>query len=230
VLYELARPSGRQPLVVRLDGQVIRRASLLGARGQIVLPPIAVGKHRLRIDLATPARLFVDQPVAGAAVFRRSQVYLLPAGAAGVAVDKGRAPRALGLVMYIDGPPPRGQGAVLDVVIDGGKRRRLAMGASTTYTRLRRSEELAFARAPGAVYLNRRAGAIWASRPIFVPLGDDLTAGTHRVSLHARGLGARGRTLAARFFSYGGPQVNRINQHVEMSVDAAPDRGSEASP
>jgi hypothetical protein len=230
LLYELARPSGRQPLVVRLDGQVIRRASLLGARGQVVLPPIAVGKHRLRIDVATPARLFFDQPVAGAAEFRRSQVYLLPAGAAGVAVDKGRAPRALGLVMYMDGPPPGGRTPLLDIVVDGGKRRRLAMGASTAFTRLRRIEELAFARAPGAVYLNRRAGAIWESRPIFVPLGDDLTAGTHRVSLHARGLGARGRTLAARFFSYGGPQINHINQHVEMSVDVAPDRGSEALP
>jgi hypothetical protein len=230
VLYELARPSGRQPLVVRLDGQVIRRASLLGARGQIVLPPITVGRHRLRIDLAAPARLFVDQPVAGAAAFRRSQVYQLPAGVAGVAVDKARAPRALGLVMYIDGPPPRGRAPVLDVVVDGGRRRRIAAGASTTFTRLRRIEPLGFQRAPGAVYLNRRAGAIWASRPIFVPLGDDLTPGNHQVSVHARGLGVRARTLAARFFSYGGPQVNRINQHVEMSVDVVPDRAAETSP
>jgi hypothetical protein len=159
----------------------------------------------------------------------------LPRGAADVAVDKGRSARALGVVLYVDGPPPRGRAPSLDVVIDGGVRRRLSAGASASFTRLRRLHDLAFERAPGAVYLNRSAPGIWASRPLFIPLGDDMAPGTHRVSLRIRGL-ARGRAPdigappMARFFSYGGPPVNRINQHVEMSVDIAPDRAPEASP
>jgi hypothetical protein len=230
LLYELARPSGRLPLAVRLDGQVIRRASLLGVRGQVVLPPLAVGRHRLRVELPASGRLFLDQPVTAAPAFRRSQVYLLPGGATSVAVAKTRAPRALGLVMYIEGPPPRGRAPMLDVIVDGGRRRLSSSArrrASTAFTRLRRRQALVFQPVPGAVYLNRKAAPIWASRPIFVPLGDDLTPGTHQVSLHARGLGAR---PMARFFSHGGPPVNRINQHVEMNMDATPERAEPSSP
>jgi hypothetical protein len=205
--------------VVTLDGQVVRRASLLSRRGQVVLPPLPVGRHRLRVELAASARVFLDQPVAAAAGFRRSQIYVLPAGRGLVDVPKPRQARALGMVLYLDRPPRRR--AVLDVVVDRG-RRRAAGAMSTVYTRLRRQEPLEFQRAPGAMYLNRSGAGIWASQPVFIPLGDDLTAGVHRVSIRARGLGAR---PMARFFSYGAPPVNRINQHIEMSVDAGLERG-----
>jgi hypothetical protein len=226
LLYEIGRAGGRQPLLVRLDGDIVRRASLLGARGQIALPPLPVGKHRLRIEIGVAARLFLDQPVAGAAGFRRSQLYLLPAGAANVAVSKSRSPRALGVVMYLDRPASLRR-PVLDVLVDRGVRRRGSGAASGAYTRLRRRVSLDFRRAPGAIFLNRSAPAIWASRPVFIPLGDDLSVGTHQVSIHARGLGAR---PMARFFSYGGPPVNRINQHIEINVDVAPDGAGDGSP
>ena len=220
LLYEVRRPSGRQPLLVHLDGQIVGRASLLGARGQVVLPPLPVGRHRLRVDLASEARLFINQPVAAALSFRRSQIYRFAAGAAAVAVPKARAARALGTVVYLDGPPPHGRAGGLDVVVEGGVRRSPRQGgASAAYTRLRRHQRLDFLRAPGAVTLNRTSGEIWASRPIFIPLGDDLGAGSHLVSLRPRGLGSR---PMVRFFSYGGTPVNRINQHVEVSVESAP--------
>jgi hypothetical protein len=160
-------------------------------------------------------------------VFRRSQIYVFPPGGAKVAVAKARSSRAQGAVIYLEAAPRSGRDGTLDVVVDRGVRQGQGqLGASGAYTRLRRVVPLEFERVPGAVALNRRSHAIWASRPIFVPLGDDLRAGTHLVALRPRGLGAR---PLVRFFSYGGPPVNRINQHIEMSAETGPDPTSGVS-
>jgi hypothetical protein len=53
---------------------------------------------------------------------------------------------------------------------------------------------------------------------VFIPLGDDLPRGTHQVAISARGVGGQ---PMARFFSYGGPAVSRINQHVELRAEVS---------
>src|SRR5206468_2561419 len=109
--------------------------------------------------------------------------------------------------VYADGPP-RGPVA-LEAIVDAGKRPRPRSGQSQSFTRLRRTIPLGFARLEGARYLNRAQGPVWASAPVFVPLGDDLPRGSHLVALRLRGLDAH---PMARFFSYGGPVASRINQ------------------
>jgi hypothetical protein len=215
LLYDLDRSRGREATTVSLDGKVIMRAAILGARGQIHLPPLPVGRHRLRIDLSGAGQLYVDQPVAGAPAFRRSRVFLLRGGGGAVRVPKGAAARSLGLVVYSDGPV---RAAELEAIIDGGGRGRRAAGASTAYTRLRRRIPMTFTRLEGAHYLNRAGAVVWASAPVFVPLGDDLAPGTHLVSLRARGLGSQ---PIARFFSYGGPVTSRISQHVQVRAEVS---------
>ena len=218
--YEVERLRGPQLLTVRLDGKVLRRASVLATRGQLALPPLPVGKHRLRVDLRAAGSFFLDHPVAGASTFRKTQVFALPDGVAQVAVAKGSSARSLGVVVYLDGPPPRGEAAEVEAIVDGGTRRRKVAGGSSRFlTRLRRRTTLQFQRAPGAIYLNRAGGEVWVSDPIFFRLGDDLTAGSHLIGLRLRGLGA---LPAARFFSYGGPALSRINQHIEMRAEVSP--------
>jgi hypothetical protein len=212
--YEVERVRGRGSVAVSLDGQVVRRASVLGRRGQLVLPPVAVGRHRLRVELPAGGRAFIDQPVVGAAAFRRSRVFTLQRGSALVHLPKGGAARSLGVVLYADGPEP--PGAALEAVVDGGRRVRRSGGASRDYTRLRRRSPLSFRKVEGARYLNRAQPGVWASQPVFIPLGDDLRAGGHSIALRAVGLG--GAPLA-RFFSYGGPVASRISQHLELRAE-----------
>jgi hypothetical protein len=212
--YEVERVRGRGSVAVSLDGQVVRRASVLGRRGQLVLPPVVVGRHRLRVELPAGGRASIDQLVVGAAPFRRSRVFTLQRGSAVVEVPKGGAARSLGVVLYADGPEP--PGAVLEAVVDGGRRVRRSGGASRDYTRLRRRVPLSFQRVEGARYLNRAQQGVWASEPVFIPLGDDLRAGGHRIALRAVGLGG---TPLARFFSYGGPVASRISQHLELRAE-----------
>ena len=76
---------------------------------------------------------------------------------------------------------------------------------------------LAFARAPGAMYLNRAGGDVWAAPAVFVSLGDDLAPGPHEVRLRIRGLG--GRALA-RFFSYRGRAASHVTQHLEVRAES----------
>jgi hypothetical protein len=183
-----------------------------------------VGKHRLRIELpgaVAAGRFFVDQPVAGGTAFRKTQVSVLPDGRARVPLAKAGAARALGVVVYLDHAPARGEAAELEVTIDGNQRpRRRAGGWSRFYTRLQRRTPLRFQRTSSAIYLNRAGGGeVWASDPVFFRLGDDLPAGSHLVALRTRGLGAR---PSARFFSYGGPALSRINQHIEMRAEVSP--------
>jgi len=173
-----------------------------------------VGRHRLRVELPAGGRASIDQPVVGAAPFRRSRVFTLPRGSAVVELPKGGAARSLGVVLYADGPEP--PGAVLEAVVDGGRRVRRSGGASRDYTRLRRRVPLSFQRMEGARYLNRAQQGVWASEPVFIPLGDDLRAGGHRIALRAVGLGG---TPLARFFSYGGPVASRISQHLELRAE-----------
>jgi hypothetical protein len=215
VYYEVERARGRGSLTVSLDGQVVRRASLQGKRGQLVLPPIPVGRHRLRVDMPAEGRVFVDQPVSGAGAFRRSRVFTLRGARGSVRLPKGRAARSLGVVFYLDGPPAAG--ASLEATVDGGARLRRRTGMSLSYTRLQRRTPLSFQKLEGARYLNRARSGIWASQALFVPLGDDLGPGSHRIALRAQGLGP---APLARFFSYGGPLASRINQHVELRAEA----------
>jgi hypothetical protein len=215
VYYEVERVRGRGSLTVSLDGHVVRRASLQGKRGQLVLPPIPVGRHRLRVDLPAEGRVFVDQPVSGADAFRRSRVFTLTGGGAHLRLPKGAAARSLGVVFYLDGPPA--EGASIEATIDGGARLRRRTGLSTGYTRLQRRTPLYFQKLEGARYLNRARSGVWASGAVFVPLGDDLGPGSHRIALRTQGMGA---APLARFFSYGAPLGSRINQHVELRAEA----------
>jgi hypothetical protein len=216
VYYEIERVRGRGAVTVSLDGQVVRRASVLGKRGQLVLPTVAVGRHKLRVELPSEGRVFVDQPVAGAAAFRRSRVFPVRGRTTVVHLPKPAAARSLGVVLYADGP---GRGPVaLEAVVDGGVRARRTAGLSNDYTRLVRRIPLDFERLEGARYLNRARGAVWASEPVFIPLGDDLRAGGHRIALRTLGFGGQ---PMARFFSYGRPLTSRISQHVELRAEDA---------
>ena len=122
LLYDLSRVNGRGALTVTLDGRAVRRASLQGARGRLLLPPLPTGRHTLRVDLPAEGRLFLDQPVLGGAPYRRSRVFSLRAGTAAVRVPKGATARSLGVIVYADGPP-RGP-AALEAIVDAGKRPR----------------------------------------------------------------------------------------------------------
>jgi hypothetical protein len=77
---------------------------------------------------------------------------------------------------------------------------------------------LELSRLEGARYLNRAQDELWASQPVFIPLGDDLARGPHRIALRTHGLTAP----VARFFSYGAPVGSRISQHLELRAELSP--------
>ena len=168
------------------------------------------------MELPAEGRVYLDQPVLGAPAYRRSRVFALSGGGTAVRLSKGRAARSLGVVLYADGPMP-GAAAELEAIVDGGDAPPRVGGASLAYTRLRRRIPLDFGPLEGARYLNRAQGAVWASAPVFIPLGDNLP----RRPPPGRATDARpGVAPMARFFSYGGPVANRISQHVELRAEA----------
>ncbi len=210
--------AGREALVT-VDGREVARAPLVSPRGQLTLPFLAAGRRRLRVDPGAPARLFVDQPAPGTAPYRAYGTFELEAGAPlRVRLQKGVAPRSLGVTLYFDGRPS--PGARLVARIDGGVRVVRAGSTSLGWTRLERQAPVRAAAAEGAFYLNRTGGPVWAAEPIFIPLRDDLRPGRHEIELSVQNAGQR---VFARFFAHGaaGPAEHVSSVH-EIHTESPP--------
>ncbi len=204
---------------VAIDGRASARLAIYSARGQIALPPLAPGAHRLRVEAGAPVRLFLDRPVAGAPLHRAYGVYELAPGAGlRVRLAKKAASRSLGVALYFDGAPS--PEARLSVTVDGAARAARPGSASLGWTRLRRAAPVKAEPAPGALYLDRTSPAVWAAAPIFVPLHDDLRAGTHEIAIAVERAGAR---AFARFFAYGAAAPEESVRHVaEIHAESPP--------
>jgi hypothetical protein len=100
-------------------------------------------------------------------------------------------------VLYSDGPLR--PAARLRFTVDGGAPRVTAGALAQGCTRGARALPVSTRLLPGALHLQRRA-RVFASPPLFIPIADDATAGTHLVSIAVTGAGSR---VFARFFSYG---------------------------
>ena len=202
--------AGREALVT-VDGRAVSRPLLVSRRGQLVLPFLPAGRRRLRVDPGAPARVFVDQPAPGAALYHAYGTFELEAGAPlRVRLPKGAAPRSLGVTLYFDGrPSPQ---ARLVARIDGGVRAARAGSTSLGWTGLERQAPVRAAAAEGAFYLNRTAGPVWMAEPIFIPLHDDLRPGDHEVAVSVQNAGSR---VFVRFFAYGaaGPAEHVSHVH-----------------
>jgi hypothetical protein len=210
--------AGREALVT-VDGRPAARLAIFSPRGQVALPFLPPGSHRVKVDAGAPARLFLDRPVPGTRLHRAYGVYEIEHGAPlRVRLAKGPGPRSLGVTIYFDGPPsPQARVAAR---IDGGRRSARPGSASLGWTRLERVAPLRADPSEGAFYLNRTSGPVWASQPVFVPLHDDLAPGVHEVALSVEN--ARTRAFA-RFFGYGaaGP-AERVRRTSEIHTEAPP--------
>ena len=199
-----------------IDGQKVVRLPIVSPRGQVALPFLPPGRHRLKVELGAPARLFLDVPVPGVPLHRAYGTYELEPGVPlTLRLAKGNAPRSLGVTLYFDGPPsPR---ARLAVRIDGGVRAVRAGTTSLGWTRLERQAALQASAGEGIFYLNRSSGPVWVAAPVFIPLHDDLRPGGHEMVVGVQHAGTR---AFARFFAYGaaGPaeHVRHVNEiHTE---------------
>ncbi len=210
--------AGREAQVT-VDGRPAARLAIFSPRGQVALPFLAPGSHRVKVDPGAPARLFLDRPVPGTPLHRAYGVYEMEPGAPlRIRLAKGPGPRSLGVTIYFDGrPSPQARVAAR---IDGGLRSARPGSASLGWTRLERVAPVRGGPSEGAFYLNRTSGPVWASQPIFVPLHDDLAPGVHEVALTVEN--ARTRAFA-RFFGYGaaGP-AERVRHMSEIHTESPP--------
>lgn len=204
-----------RPLIISVDDRPGARTPVFASRGKIPLPLLAPGEHDLRVESEGRIKLFLDQRIAGAAVFRNFDVYeLRPGREIDVRLTKPAASRSLGVVVYFDGRPP--SGARLTAVIDGGQRNTTPGVVFPQRTTLRRAFPLVARPAPTAFYLNRPAGNVHVSDPVFIPLLADLEPGAHRVSVAVTG--ARSATFV-RFFAYGAPIKERFSHMSRLLAD-----------
>ncbi len=210
--------AGREAQVT-VDGRPAPRVAIFSPRGQVALPFLAPGSHRVKVDPGAPARLFLDRPVPGAPLHRAYGVYEIEPGVPlRVRLAKGTGPRSLGMTIYFDGrPSPQARVAAR---IDGGLRSARPGSASLGWTRLERVAPARANQAEGAFYLNRSSGPVWASQPIFIPLHDDLSPGVHEIAVTLRSGGTR---AFARFFGYGaaGP-AERVRHMSEIHTESPP--------
>jgi hypothetical protein len=186
VVYSVASTESGATLSVRLDDHVVSEGPLIAARGQLAVaaPP---GRHRLRIEAPRTARLFVTRPIVGAPVYRRVGIYEVPPDRPlSFVPSKGEGRHVVGFVLYGRGAT---DGARVTVQVDRGRRSRAGM-SSRDRTALFRTAPLETEPLRDAVLLNTDVAPTWQSRPIFVPLGDDLAPGIHVVVLSIAG--ARG--------------------------------------
>lgn len=185
-LYWLRQPRAEAAeLTARVDGAKVLETPLYASRGRLSLPPVAVGAHRLQVDVSQPARLLVDQPVAAgaAAALRRLEAFELPAGES-LTVPTGAGPTSVGVVLYFEKPPP--DGAALELAVLGGR-----PAAPFTALRTRRTRALPLqTHRADAVCLTRDCPTLAESAPLAVQLGDDLGAGPHRLKLRLRNAGS----------------------------------------
>jgi hypothetical protein len=204
---------------VSVDGRAPVRLPMVSQRGQVTLPLLPAGRHRLKVEVGAPARLFLDVPVAGSQLHRAYAAYELgPGGPLILRLAKGVAARSLGVTLYFDGPPsPR---ARLSARIDGGVRAVRAGTSSLGWTRLERQAPVQAAAGEGIFYLNRSGGTVWTAAPIFVPLHDDLRPGDHEIAVAVLDAGTR---TFARFFAYGaaGP-AEHVSHFNEIHTETPP--------
>lgn len=184
---------------LRVDGRERPNVALAAARGQVALPALPVGPHAVALSVDGRARLFINQPVAGARPYRGVGVYALaPDLRLNVSLTKTAAARELGIVVYFDGPPPTKPW--LEVRIDAARRRTGVALATRDDTRLVRELPLVARALPDGLYLNRSAPEVSVAEPLFVKLGDDLAAGEHDIEI---ALGGTRTPAFVRFFAYG---------------------------
>ncbi len=210
--------AGREAQVT-VDGRPAARVAIFSPRGQVALPFLAPGTHRVVVDPGAPARLFLDRPVPGASLHRAYGVYEMEPGAPlRIRLAKAGGARSLGVTVYFDGRPS--SQVRVAARIDGGLRSARPGSASLGWTRLERVAPVRADPSEGAFYLNRTSGPVWASQPIFIPLHDDLSAGVHEIALTLQNSGTR---AFARFFGYGaaGP-AERVRHMSEIHAESPP--------
>ncbi len=195
--YRAERAAVGKTLVVRVDGAVAARSRVAASRGRLRLRSLAPGEHSVTIEGAE-VEAWIDRPPAAgepAAIARLRTVYALDSRLTVPVRRRAGQATALDAVIYYP-DPAAAPGVRLRAVIGGTRAARVTSRLVAHITRLDRTLSLPPANRRRAAELVDAPGEAGYPRVIAVPIGDDLSVGTHLVDLTR----VSGPRLWVRFF------------------------------
>jgi hypothetical protein len=169
-------------LLVEVDGRSLIDEERVGVQGEIALPAVTAGRHRIRLS-GDASTTFLLSRVGDSSerVYSRRFVYRLSSGPFELSVRKARPQVVTGRLYFPEGSDP---GCSLDVEILGLRRPRAKN--LTAWTFRRRVYEVGLPMDSRVAALGGERLWMHRSHPFFVGLGEDLPPGDYRLRFSPR--------------------------------------------
>jgi hypothetical protein len=172
-------------LTVMLDGRLLDRSALMGRRGVVRLPPVAAGRHRVRIHSSSRAELLLNQ-IAGCSgrTFLKRRVYRLDRNGLSFFYDRQqRREQILSARFYAPLGTTEQSTIAVEIV---GPSQRPSVYPVRGWTFDRRIFDLRPVQGAPAPVLNTPDQSVNQGQPFFIPLMQDLPPGRFRIEFRLR--------------------------------------------
>lgn len=176
-LLYLRDTSEPTPFALLIDGRLHHQGLLVGREGELSLPPLSAGRHRVLLETDSGGRFLLDSATGGGPAFLKRLVNRLDGGGLTFAVDHGAGAETLSGRLFVPlGTKGRSRLRVtlLDVPAAG-------FGPFAEWTFDRRGFDLAPVPGPPTPVLQAAGARVDGGQAFFIPLGGDLPAGRYRL-------------------------------------------------
>ncbi|MBI4859040.1 MAG: hypothetical protein HY815_02015 [Candidatus Riflebacteria bacterium] len=168
-----------------VDGALLAASHVSGPDGEVVLPPVPVGAHRVRLDCSAPLRAFINYADPGKGPAMTSRLAVRLTGKPLVYDVEKRGPEAQAIMLRHFTQPKQSERATFTVDIG------LPAGRATGHVNDWTFEGHAFDVRPAGGHslpvLASRGGRSDEGQPFFVNLGNDIPAGHYRIRVTPHG-------------------------------------------
>lgn len=163
-------------LGLMVDGALFWSGELVGARGQLSLPPLPTGRHRLRLEGQETGRYYLSHAEGGGPSHLKRLANRFDREGLNFVIEKNRGAEILSARLYV---PSTYRGASrVRVTIEGPPR--IASGPLREWSFLARRYEL-HPDPDTVVPVLQTTESVDGGRAFFIPLGADLPAGRYRL-------------------------------------------------
>ena len=174
-------PSAKpQNFAVIIDGATQRRGAIAGQHGEIALPSIAAGAHRIQAQSPPATRWFISHAASGAPSHVKRLAYRLDAAGLSFIYER-RQPVKETISMRWHSPYGAQQATHIYAHLELPLASRYTPSPNWTFHE--RRYVLAPAAGPPVPVLNTDAAYVDVGQPFFFPIGQDAPAGRYRIRL-----------------------------------------------
>ncbi len=166
---------------VLLDGQPLLNQDMAGRLGEIILPPIAAGRHQLQINSNAQGRWLINYAGSSGESYLKRLAYRLPPEGLSFDYDKTDAEAVLSGQLFL--PHGQTQRSLVQVRIEQFKP--TGIGPFKDWSFVHRMNDIQPTTGAKLTVLNSQHDKVGDGQRFFIPLGSDLPTGRYRVHISA---------------------------------------------